>query len=733
MRQEKQINLRWTPRSPATASGGFAPWVCRTLSGGAILAGTLGILCTGPESGLGIVWALGFGVYLLLSALFHTRFRLPGLCLSAGALLGVSLAAPGMLRAGLASLANFWLQQLSVRQGKIYLPFAADPAALVPALTAAACLFALLTAWGAQRKPWILLIPLTCVTAGCISELWSGMWLLLALLGLLSLWLTVRGALWQRGVAAALSAAVLLALCLPGLEVLSGPEATVRETLAAAVHRIRYESGASSMPEGRLNQLGPWNKSGQTALELTMQAPQKLYLRGYVGECYTSHGWTALPPENLAGQQDLFYWLHKQDFFSQTSLAQAGQLAGLGEEAELTVTVDHACRRWSYLPYGLSSSEILETDRYPDGTTALQSRTYTVSCQTGSLARWYQSQGVLAGLTGDGGYLTLEAAYRDFVYDAYLQLPEATVQAIGQLMQDEETSMTLPEIQTRIRTYLDEAMEYDETVTTQNGGVDFLAYVLMAQGRGYSVHYATIATCLLRYYGVPARYVEGYYLPADQAENLEPGAAVRLDESYAHAWAEFYLDGVGWIPFEVTPGYLDGEEATLQGLLADPDSALHQALSQTYETQQYRVPQAFVQQPEPEAPGGEDRTLSLPWQLLWLIPLMLVLAMCIRCICLRCKLRRRLRSLEASPVPEAVAGLYAYCRSLWLLTGLPASAAPDWESQAQANREALFSRHPMTEVQRQAAVEFLHQVRTCCKTRLPWHRRLYLRWIRCVY
>ena len=30
--------------------------------------------------------------------------------------------------------------------------------------------------------------------------------------------------------------------------------------------------------------------------------------------------------------------------------------------------------------------------------------------------------------------------------------------------------------------------------------------------------------------------------------------------SHAHAWAEYYLDGMGWIPFEVTPGYVDEDE-----------------------------------------------------------------------------------------------------------------------------------------------------------------------------
>ena len=30
-----------------------------------------------------------------------------------------------------------------------------------------------------------------------------------------------------------------------------------------------------------------------------------------------------------------------------------------------------------------------------------------------------------------------------------------------------------------------------------------------------------------------------------------------VDDTHAHAWVEYYQDGVGWLPFETTPSYLD--------------------------------------------------------------------------------------------------------------------------------------------------------------------------------
>ncbi len=42
---------------------------------------------------------------------------------------------------------------------------------------------------------------------------------------------------------------------------------------------------------------------------------------------------------------------------------------------------------------------------------------------------------------------------------------------------------------------------------------------------------------------IPARYVSGYHLRSEST-----------DEDAGHAWAEAYVDGVGWIAFDVTEG-----------------------------------------------------------------------------------------------------------------------------------------------------------------------------------
>ena len=113
---------------------------------------------------------------------------------------------------------------------------------------------------------------------------------------------------------------------------------------------------------------------------------------------------------------------------------------------------------------------------------------------------------------------------------------------------------------------------------------DYVDYFLNTQKRGYCAHFASSGAMLLRTMGIPARYVEGYCIPASlisesakavteeysewyEGDTLidEKGVInVPVNDSYAHAWIEIYMDGYGWVPFEMTiPS--DEEEQRVSG------------------------------------------------------------------------------------------------------------------------------------------------------------------------
>ncbi|MBI3831046.1 MAG: transglutaminase domain-containing protein [Planctomycetes bacterium] len=72
---------------------------------------------------------------------------------------------------------------------------------------------------------------------------------------------------------------------------------------------------------------------------------------------------------------------------------------------------------------------------------------------------------------------------------------------------------------------------------------------LLHEGRtGHCEYFASAAAILLRCAGVPSRYVVGFYVH----ENAGDGAAV-VRQQDAHAWAEAWIDGKGWMTVEATP------------------------------------------------------------------------------------------------------------------------------------------------------------------------------------
>ncbi len=719
MRGKKPENLQFSP-GPETQGGERGAAICRWLLGGMYLAGCLLALRPGWETA-----ALLFGVYWAGYCLFGSRFRWVALGGSLLALLLGALFLRERLMLGAAAWLNPLLERLETVQGKIYLPFAAEAEAMPVFYLWAGSLLSLLTAWGVQRQTIPLWGLLAAVAAGSGLGFWSG-WAGLAMAGaLLGLALTWRGVAWFRGGALLLAGCLILGAALP----LTNPLGALGQELAGQIAGIHPKSGV--LPQGNLIHVGPLETKKTPVLELTMERPQKLYLRGFVGQRYTGRAWTRLSPEQLEGDSSLFYYLHQGDFFAQTQLGRAAARTDQGDAAALTVRSLQKSR-WSYLPAGLLEFEGLDDRVFPDAGVRASQRSYTAVYQTGGLVNWYGAQGALAAGTANQDYLAQESAYRDFVYGHYLELPTATAQALGQMVGEQTQKLTLQQIQGKIRDLLTDVMTYDPAATTDCGKADFVAYTLMAQGRGYSVHYATAAACLFRYFGVPARYVEGYFLPAAEASQIPAGQTYVLRDLHAHAWAEFYLDGVGWIPFETTPGYQDQEEQTLQGLLEDPDSALHQAFNQNFLPKSFSVPQAQVQLPDEEAGQWLDgiRLAPLAFGLALLAVLALLAWQLWRLLRLRCALAR----LKKAPPREAVAGLYAYCRMILELS--QCSWDPgllDWEQAAADNREALFSGHPITQAQKERMLAFRGQVLRDCKARLPWPKWIFYRWIRCVF
>ncbi len=67
-------------------------------------------------------------------------------------------------------------------------------------------------------------------------------------------------------------------------------------------------------------------------------------------------------------------------------------------------------------------------------------------------------------------------------------------------------------------------------------------------GGGVCQDHAHIFCTAARSLGFPARYVSGYLMMSD-----------RVDQDATHAWAEAYVDHIGWVGFDVSNGYSPDE------------------------------------------------------------------------------------------------------------------------------------------------------------------------------
>ncbi len=118
----------------------------------------------------------------------------------------------------------------------------------------------------------------------------------------------------------------------------------------------------------------------------------------------------------------------------------------------------------------------------------------------------------------------------------------------------------------RIEEYL-KAHEYRTEIDGYRNDIgsaeEFLEYFLLENTSGYCSYYATAFVLMARSAGIPARYIQGFRI-AQNSYN-----AVRVFAYNAHSWPEAYIEGVGWIRFEPTPGFKQvaswGEE------LAEPE------------------------------------------------------------------------------------------------------------------------------------------------------------------
>jgi len=221
--------------------------------------------------------------------------------------------------------------------------------------------------------------------------------------------------------------------------------------------------------------------------------------------------------------------------------------------------------------------------------------------------------------------------YPPLVREKFLQLPENRPEVIAetaQKIQNDYDPQTPYETTRAVERYLVYDGGFVYTLDVNYSRADRAIEEFLGDGRqGFCTQFATSMALLLRESGVPSRVVYG----STAGQEVEPGEYM-VTGSNMHTWVEVYFPGVGWYPFDPTPGF--SMPSTMEANARRPAiTASSQDLSPENPALSGRVQDevdAPRQRPNPPENGsaatskGEERTV--PWLLLVLVPVLLAAA-----------------------------------------------------------------------------------------------------------
>ena len=533
----------------------------------------------------------------------------------------------------------------------------------------------------------------------------------------------------------------------------------VSQSIKNLSENLRYEKQkTNSLPQGQFTGLGNLELSDQTALKVVMDKPASLYMRGFVGSKYTSQGFKSLDYDTYYDSRDLFYWLHDGEFNGMSQLYQVSALENGEEEVfkvDLSIYNVNANSKYIYNTYGMITDPQLITDAQDQGDETLRSKGFW-----GSRYYRYQAAGGLVRLYPQiasdfysmkdnevmVSYSLLESNYNEDVYKKYTEVPEEVKKLLKVQLETEgrkgKDHYPYEDANAVIMQYLNDNIVYSEEVETYDGSIDFLTYFMERSSTGYSVHYAAAATMMYRYLGIPARYVEGYLIMPDDIEDAEAYQELEIAGDHAHAWVEIYQDGIGWIPMEVTPPYLDKMDRPEFELAASASGEDESGGSGGSAGEEEDIEDD--EDPLKKKEAQEERSRQIKKILLIIvIVLLLVLLLAVLGYIIngRRKLKIRLAGLESDNCAEAVCHMYEYLMLLLHYNGLPEAGGSryrfaaaldqqysqdmgtEYEKTVTIVQEAAYSSHTITREHCDEVNAFMLKVKeTTLKSKNPVQR-----------
>lgn len=404
-------------------------------------------------------------------------------------------------------------------------------------------------------------------------RLWAGHGLPLAVLALLSIFLPL-------GISARFSGAAK-ELAESG-EGVVGIQRKMEEALELNIQRLSFTS-EDAVKENINNRTPKYREQEILRVTLTEKPERTLYFRGFYGGKYANGGWNStidVLQDSLAGrgwtEEDVARWLS-----SRAGAVQEG--AGEWSDFPEDCTLQFLWRSGAmYLPYFLVPEDSGGALQYSGEYQIRKKKSLDIvhfgretekrDDRESGLAEWY---GAYVRENYHSGSADVPSARRiaEELLDAYSgsysvvlgEWPSGSdISAFQLSLLRDALASEEPEISNQARLYFAHAASaylgsgvYRQELDQVPDGTDVVEYFLSKSKTGYCVHYASAGVLILQAMGIPARYASGYVAAASDFRSEAGQYVLSLRDSAAHAWVEIYLEDIGWVPIEMTPGFGD--------------------------------------------------------------------------------------------------------------------------------------------------------------------------------
>ena len=287
---------------------------------------------------------------------------------------------------------------------------------------------------------------------------------------------------------------------------------------------------------------GPADPADEPVMQV--QADGELLLRGAIKRTYTGYSWVDDTPKARYLYYDFTHRGTRNDVFDAENTEDVAGFSLHSARIEMlsegtsTLFVPGQLAEFDMgladAVYYNSAGEIFLTRPVQPGDSyALLARTPDSDEALIAAAAAYQSQQDAAYDRALEEYTALPGGIDSRVYALAVELTKDTNNAAEKAI--------------AIRQYLAENCEYTLDGRYPDVDEDFVSWFLLEEKRGYCSYFASAMAVMCRIAGMPARYIEGYHVPAHSGDE-----ALVLTGENAHAWVEVYLKGLGWVAFDAT-------------------------------------------------------------------------------------------------------------------------------------------------------------------------------------